>query len=54
MLSINDLVTAMKHMLPRRQLTADELAGIIEDRHRRRKQAQESHFRRARTEVVGM
>ena len=54
MLSFNDLVTAMRHMLPRRQLTADELARIIEDRHRRRTQAQESHARRAAAGVVGM
>jgi len=28
MLSINDLVTALAHMLPRRQPTAEELAEI--------------------------
>ena len=28
MLSFNDLVTALEHLLPRRQLTAEELADI--------------------------
>ena len=36
MLSFNDLVTALAHLLPRRQLTAEELAGIINKRHRLR------------------
>lgn len=33
MLSFNDLVTALEHLLPRRQLTAEELADIIGKRH---------------------
>ena len=47
MLSFNDLVTALAHLLPRRQLTADDLAEIIDARHRRRRQAKESHVRRS-------
>ena len=47
MLSFNDLVTALAHLLPRRQLTAEDLAEIITNRHRRREQAKESHARRA-------
>jgi hypothetical protein len=35
MLSVNDLVTALAHMLPRKQLTAEELAEIIHKRHQR-------------------
>jgi hypothetical protein len=33
MLSFNDLVTALGHLLPRRQLTAEGLADIISKRH---------------------
>ena len=40
-------VTALAHLLPRRQLTADDLAEIIDARHRRRRQAKESHVRRS-------
>ena len=29
MLSFNDSITALAHLLPRRQLTAEDLAGII-------------------------
>lgn len=47
MLSFNDLVTAMAHMLPRRQLTADDLACIITKRHRLRQNAKDSHARRS-------
>lgn len=47
MLSFNDLVTALAHLLPRRQLTAEELAAIITKRHRLRHQAKESHTRRS-------
>ena len=47
MLSFNDRVTALAHLLPRRQLTADDLAEIIDARHRRRRQAKESHVRRS-------
>ncbi|HBV22106.1 MAG TPA: hypothetical protein DEF07_10380, partial [Nitrosomonas sp.] len=46
MLSINDLVTALAHMLPRRQLTAEELAEIIHKRHQRRLNAKQSSARR--------
>lgn len=46
MLSINDLVTALVHMLPRRQLTAEELAEIIHKRHQRRLNAKQSSARR--------
>ena len=47
MLSFNDLVTALAHLLPRRQLTAEDLAAIIDKRHRLRRSAKESHVRRA-------
>lgn len=47
MLSFNDLVTALAHLLPRRQLTAEELAAIITKRHRLRQQAKDSHARRS-------
>jgi hypothetical protein len=47
MLSFNDLVTALAHLLPRRQLTAEDLAAIITKRHRLRQQAKASHARRS-------
>jgi SRSO17 transposase len=47
MLSFNDLVTALEHLLPRRQLTAEELADIIRKRHYLRLKAKESHARRS-------
>jgi hypothetical protein len=47
MLSFNDLVTALGHLLPRRQLTAEELADIISKRHYLRRKAKESHARRS-------
>ena len=47
MLSFNDLVTALEHLLPRRQLTAEELADIISNRHYLRRKAKESHSRRS-------
>ena len=47
MLSFNDLDTALEHLLPRRQLTAEELAGIISKRHYLRRKAKESHARRS-------
>jgi len=46
MLSVNDLVLAMSHMLPRRQLTVGELAEIIHKRHRRRRNAKLSSIRK--------
>jgi hypothetical protein len=45
MLSFNDSITALAHLLPRRQLTAKDLAGIINKRHRLRQQAKDSHPR---------
>ncbi len=47
MLSFNDLVTALEHLLPRRQLTAEELADVINKRHDLRRKAKKSHFRRS-------
>jgi SRSO17 transposase len=47
MLSFNDLVTAFEHLLPLRQLTAEEIADIINKRHYLRQKAKESHARRA-------
>jgi hypothetical protein len=46
-LSFNDLVTAFGHLLPRRQLTAEELADIINKRHFLRRKAKESRARRS-------
>jgi SRSO17 transposase len=46
MLSLNDMVTAIAHMLPKRQMTAPELAAVIERRHREREAAKLSHRRR--------
>ncbi|MBP6583906.1 MAG: hypothetical protein KA204_10695 [Chromatiaceae bacterium] len=45
MLSFNNLVTALAHLLPRRQLTAEDLAAIIIKRHHLRQA--DSHTRRA-------
>jgi hypothetical protein len=45
MLSFNDLVTALAQLLPRRQLTAEELAFLIQKRHRMRQHAKQSHAR---------
>jgi SRSO17 transposase len=47
MLSFNDLVTALEQLLPRRQLTAEELADIIRKRHDLRQKAKKSHARRS-------
>jgi hypothetical protein len=47
MLSFNDLVTALEHQLPRRQLTAEELADVISKRHYLRRKAKESNARRS-------
>ena len=46
MLSFNDLVTALAHMLPQRQLTTEDLAAIIHKRHRRRLSAKKSSAKR--------
>ena len=50
MLSFNDLVTALAHLLPRRLLTAEDLAAIIDQRHRLRQTAKDSHA--PRTQVA--
>jgi SRSO17 transposase len=47
MLSFNDLVTALAHLLPHRQLTAEALADVINKRHALRQKAKESHARRS-------
>jgi hypothetical protein len=47
MLSFNDLVTALGHLLPRRQLTAEGLADIINKQHYLHRKAKESHARRS-------
>jgi hypothetical protein len=51
MLLFNDLVTVLAHLLPRRQLTAKDLAVIISKRHHLRQQAKESHARRSQVEL---
>jgi len=45
MLSFNNLVTALEHPLPRRQLRAEELADIINKRRYLRRKAKQSHAR---------
>jgi hypothetical protein len=45
MLSLNDLVTVIAHMLPRRQMTAPELADILSRRHQARRAAKDCHAR---------
>ncbi|MEQ6342376.1 MAG: transposase [Gammaproteobacteria bacterium] len=47
MLSLNDLVTAMAQLLPRRSQTAEAIADVINRRHRMRQSAQESCVRRS-------
>jgi hypothetical protein len=46
MLSLNDLVTAIAHLLPRRQMTAPELADILSRRHQVRRAAKDTHTRK--------
>ncbi|MDP2433050.1 MAG: hypothetical protein Q8O33_13625 [Pseudomonadota bacterium] len=48
MRSLNDLVTAIAHMLPGRQMTAPELADILSRRHEARRAAKASHARKQR------
>jgi SRSO17 transposase len=48
MLSLNDLVTAIAHLLPRRQMTAPDLANILSRRHQARLAAKESHTKKQR------
>ena len=47
MLSLNDLVTAMAQLLPRRSQTAEAIADVINRRHRMRQSAKESYLRRS-------
>ena len=47
MLSLNDLVTAMAQLLPRRSQTAEAIADVINRHHRMRQSAQESCVRRS-------
>ena len=44
--TLSDMVTAIAHMLPKRQMSATELARVIERRHKLRENAKESHRRR--------
>jgi len=46
-LSFNDLVTVLTHLLPGCQFTAKELAVIIDKRHYLRKKTKESHASRS-------
>ena len=46
MLSLADLVLALDQLLPRPEPTPDQLARIIQERHRRRQAALASHLRR--------
>ena len=45
-LSFNDLVTVLAHFLPHRQLTAEDLAAIVDKRYYLRRKAKEPHARR--------
>lgn len=46
MLSLADLVLALDQLLPRPEPAPDQLARIIQERHRRRQAALASHLRR--------
>jgi SRSO17 transposase len=46
MLSLNDIMTAIVNLLPRRQMTAEELARIIGRRHAKRESAKRSHTKK--------
>ncbi len=46
MLSLNDLVTAIAHMLPRRQMSAPDLANILSRRHQARRATKACHARK--------
>ncbi|WP_445372039.1 hypothetical protein ACH518_04625 [Methylomonas sp. HW2-6] len=46
-LSFNDLVTVLEHLLPRRQLISEQLADVINKRHDMRQKARESHYKRS-------
>ena len=46
LLSCNDLVEIMRHKLPSKIGSDDGLAAMIKDRHRRRRAARESAYRR--------
>ena len=45
LLSCRDLVDIMRHRLPTKVVTDEDLAASISDRHRRRRQAMESAYR---------
>jgi len=45
LLSCRDLVEIMRHRLPTKIVTDEDLAASIIDRHRRRRQAMESAYR---------
>jgi hypothetical protein len=47
MVSFNNLVTALAHLLPHRHLTAEELADVINKRHELRQKAKKSQARRS-------
>jgi len=47
MLSFNDLVTALEHLLSRRQLMDEELADIISKRHYLRRKAKKPHAKKS-------
>lgn len=46
MLTLNDIVTAIAHMLPKRQMTSAELAHIITQRHNLHESAKRSHSKK--------
>ena len=45
LLSCNDLVEIMRHKLPTKINTDDDLIALIENRHRRRRLARDSTYR---------
>jgi hypothetical protein len=46
MLSCHDLIDILRHKLPRKVKTDDDLAAMIEDRHRRRLKTMQPAYRK--------
>ena len=52
MLSCHDLIDILRHKLPSKVRTDDDMAAMIEDRHRRRLEAMQSAYRK-QTDTLG-
>lgn len=46
MLSCHDLIDILRHKLPSKVRTDDDMADMIEERHRRRREAMQSAYRK--------